>query len=224
MFTLRLLRRFAPRNDVILFMFIFFPCSLHAAHLAGRVIVLDPGHAVVNYEGKVINAGKNRNNLWEHAMTMKIVQELGAVLTSEGAKVLYTRTPADYWREAVSPVEDNKARAFFANEMKADAFLAIHCDWDPRPRISGVTTLYETPASKPMGALIHRNLIRTLKANDRNLVHDTFTILDNAEMPAVIIETGFLSNRSESKKLSTPEYRQKIARAIATGLETYFSK
>ena len=210
----------------LVFSFFFFVLGspLYAkSPLNGRAIVIDPGHGVINFEGKIINSGKvNHQGVTEHHLNMEISQRLGKILQEEGAKVIYTRTPFDYWRQSFSPAEDNRARAYFANQMKGEAYISIHCDWDPRPRISGVTTIYERPDARRLGELIQKRLVKNLKAKNRKLVRDSFTILDHTEMPAVIIETGFMSNRGESKKLKSVAYQLKIANCIADALRVFF--
>lgn len=193
--------------------------------LQGRTIVLDPGHATLNYEGTVINPGKtSRGGTKERAVVMKISQKLGELLEKEGARVLYTRTPRDAWRESYNVVEDNKARADFANKIDADSFISIHCDWHPRSRVHGVTTFYVKDNSRKLGASIQKAMVKGLGARDRQLVRDSYTVLDVAEMPAVIVETGFLSHGTEAKKLSTESYQTKVATALFQGIRNYFGE
>jgi N-acetylmuramoyl-L-alanine amidase len=194
--------------------------------LNGRTIMLDPGHGVIDFEGRIINSGKSSrgHKIWEHQLTLQMATLLGDKLEKEGARVVYTRTPFDYWRQSYSIADDNRARGKLANELKADVYISIHCDWDKRSKNHGVTTYYKTAASEKLGEDIHRQLIQSLKAENRHLRHDTFTVLEQTDMPAVLIETGFLSNRSEVKKLASSKYQAKIASAILQGLETYFGK
>ncbi len=192
--------------------------------LQGRVIVLDPGHAVLNYEQSVINPGKTGvNGAKENRVALNISQKLGDLLEKEGATVLYTRTPHDFWRESYNVVEDNKARAAFANGVKAHAYLSIHCDWHPRSRVHGVTTFYVKENSRSLGAHIQKSMVKDLHAKNRQLVKDSYTVLDVAEMPAVLIEAGFLSNWNEAKKLSSAAYQEKVAKALFNGVQAYFS-
>ncbi len=202
---------------------IFIPV-LHAEPLLkNRVFVIDAGHGVINYEGRVINPGKeNSNGSREHELTLKMALKLGKILQDSGAKVFYTRSKEDYWRQAYSTIEDNKARAYLANEVKADAFISIHCDWNPSRKYKGVTTIYAKKDSDRLSHILHGSLLKKLKAKDRKVVFDSYTVLDTAEVPAVLIETGFLSNREESKKLAKSSYQQSVAEAIATGIKTYF--
>lgn len=185
--------------------------------------MLDPGHGTVNFEGRVINSGKTtKSGYQEHRLNLEIAEHVGKVLSREGAQVFFTRTSHDYWRESYSSTEDNKVRALFANEVNADATISIHCDWHPNRRVRGVTTLYAKPKSKKLGLLIQKYLVKYLKTRNRKLVFEDFTVLDNAEMPAVIIETGFLSHRKESNNLRSVAYQQKIANAVTTALIKYF--
>lgn len=193
--------------------------------LRGRKILLDPGHATINAEGRVINMGrKTRAGDEEHKLNLEISRKLKEHLALMGATVILTRTPEDYWREGVSTPEDNRDRGYFANDMEADAYLSIHCDWHPRPQYNGVTTYYYKRNSRKLGQSIHSDLIKELKANDRGLVRDSFTVLEAAEMPAVLIEMGYLSNNAEAKKLLSASYQEKIVKAIGRGLIAFFSK
>lgn len=192
--------------------------------LANKIIVIDAGHGVLNYQTSIINEGQRGYfGQVEHRTAFDIAKRVGQLLEKEGARIVYTRNDTDYWRWAMSPAEDNKNRALFANELGADVLLSIHCDWSPKGKVSGVTTLYEKDNSRLLGESIHKNMVGYLKAKDRKLVNDNFTILDHAEMPALIIETGFLSNRTEARKLSTTDYQIKIARAITDGVKNFYS-
>lgn len=207
---------------------LFIAAAAHADSppiLQGRLIVLDPGHATLNYDGAVINPGKaSWAGTKENRVTCSVAQKLGALLEKDGANVVYTRTPHDFWRESYNVVEDNKDRAAFANKIGAHAYISIHCDWDPRSRIHGVTTFYTKENSRKLGAAIHTNMVRTLGAKNRQLVRDSYTVLDTATMPAVLVETGFLSNAAEAKRLSLPGYQDKVAQALLAGIRNYFGE
>jgi len=151
-----------------------------------------------------------------------MAQKLAKRLEELGADVYLTRTPSDYWRPAYNSVDDNKARAIYANEVQADVLLSLHCDWHHRKKVHGVTTIYANRTSAHLARTLHKHMVRDLKRRDRKVVKDTFTILDHAEMPAVIIETGFMSHKQESKLLITPTYQTKVAHTLSKGLVRYF--
>jgi N-acetylmuramoyl-L-alanine amidase len=58
---------------------------------------------------------------------------------------------------------------------------------------------------------------------DRGLRHDKLDVLRLAPCPAVLVESGYLTNDAEARKLATPEYRQEIAEGIANGVRAYVS-
>jgi N-acetylmuramoyl-L-alanine amidase len=193
--------------------------------LQGHKIVIDPGHGTLNYDGRIINAGKiNRSGVQERRVAMSISQKLGEMLEKEGAIVYYTRTMKDFWRESASNAEDNKSRALVANSIGAQAYIAIHCDWDPRSRVHGVTTFYLQDISRELGNSIQTSMVKNLQVYNRKLVRDSYTVLDVATVPAVLIETGFLSNGTEARKLANKKYQEKVAAAIARGVKNYFAK
>ncbi len=204
--------------------FLFLPLLSNAdSALKGHVIVIDAGHGTLNFQGKVINAGRRmKGRLPEYKLTLQIAAKVAELLRREGAKVYMTRTPANGWRRSYSASEDNRNRATYANDLDAEALISIHCDYDPRSSIRGVGTYYAKKNSHKLGKYIQRNLVKTLQTKNRKLVNDTYTILETAEVPAVLVESGFLSNRKEAKKLADPAYQAKIAKALANGLSQYF--
>jgi N-acetylmuramoyl-L-alanine amidase len=191
--------------------------------LAGKVIVVDAGHATIDFKRAIINSGKSRDTMSEHRLNMDIARYLGELLEADGATVYLTRSPADYWRMSYSAIEDNKSRAYFANEVKADALLAIHCDWHPSRKFYGVTTFYLDPKARPLAETVQKGLVRHLQTRDRGVIRNNFTILENAEVPAILVECGFMSNRTEGRKLLQTAYQKKIAAGLASSLRRYFA-
>lgn len=72
-----------------------------------------------------------------------------------------------------------------------------------------------------IGYYLHRNLLKELDVPDRGLKRGRLAVLRGASCPAVLVESGYLSNETEAKKLATPQYRQKIAEALLDGIKDY---
>ena len=68
---------------------------------------------------------------------------------------------------------------------------------------------------------LQKSLVNDLPANDRGLRRARFAVLRTAEMPAVLIEGGFLSDPVEQKKIADPKYRDEMAAAIVRGVLAY---
>ena len=72
-----------------------------------------------------------------------------------------------------------------------------------------------------IGASLHKALLDELKVSDRGMKRSRFAVLRLAPCPAVLVESGYLSNDAEARRIATPQYRQKIAEAIAEGVDHY---
>ncbi len=208
-----------------------------------RLIVLDAGHGGTD-PGK-FNA---KHQLAEKDMTLDVVLRLQKLLEARGYRVLLTRK--DDTRFANNPLVDLQRRADFSNKAVADLFLSIHFNAvDPKDaaRVTGSETYVLTPqsmlstsderkdamtgvafpgnrndlANVILGYHLHRQLITDLKTSDRGYKRARFAVLRFLECPAVLIEAAYLSNDTEAARVATPEFRQKIAEAIARGVESY---
>jgi N-acetylmuramoyl-L-alanine amidase len=71
------------------------------------------------------------------------------------------------------------------------------------------------------GYCIHRAVVGGIGSYDRGLRHDQIAVLRLAPCPAVLVESGYLTNDEEARKVATPAYRQKIAEAMAEGVRAY---
>jgi len=74
-----------------------------------------------------------------------------------------------------------------------------------------------------MATYVHQQLVKDLKARDRKVQQAPFFVLMGAQMPAVLVEIGFLSHPSESRKLTQKAYQEQAAAAIATGLTAFLA-
>ena len=69
---------------------------------------------------------------------------------------------------------------------------------------------------------IHNNLINYTGAYNRGVRRDTFAVLRETALPAVLLEFGFMSNPSELNKLKTEGYQNTLSRAVTNGVKGYF--
>ncbi|HXB02928.1 MAG TPA: N-acetylmuramoyl-L-alanine amidase [Opitutaceae bacterium] len=74
-----------------------------------------------------------------------------------------------------------------------------------------------------LGYCIHHALLGEIGSYDRGLRHDKFEVIRLAPCPAVLVESGYLTNDAEARKIATPAYRQQIAEGIANGVRAYAS-
>lgn len=193
--------------------------------LAGRVIVLDPGHAVRNEAGKMINPGSStRGGVLERDVVLHVVDTLVPLLEAQGAKVYVTRTPSNPWRYGYSPQADNRGRAVMANLLRADAYIRVHCDWNRDKRFRGFTTFFYRWGSRGLAASVHASLGRALVSHRNNGIKRRSFVSVSAEMPSVLVELGVLSHRVEGKELGQEAHQAHLAMAVAEGVIDYFQK
>ncbi len=199
-----------------------------------RTIVIDPGHG-----GKDDGAINAKLKLREKAMALDVAQRLEKLLKAAGYQVVLTRR-----RDTFIPLP---LRPTHANKVKADLFVSIHFNALENKAISGSETYILTPqyqrstssdkrlpddkerydgnASDPWNAVLgfkmHGSLVRSLQTFDRGMKHARFAVLRDLQCPGVLVEGGYITNEAEARKIGTPEWRQKLAQAIADGVADY---
>ena len=191
--------------------------------LSGKKIVLDPGHGG-NDAGAIGPTGVMEKNV-----TLKVALELKRLLEAEGATVIMTRdsdtTVSDKGAKA-SDIEELGARCDVANRNGADIFISIHADSFTRPEARGTTGYYYGKSTSGRGQKladsIRRNLVEQLGTPSRGTQPCNFYVVKNTDMPATLIELGFISNKDEEKLLDSKEGVQKAAQGILDGIQDYF--
>ena len=157
------------------------------------------------------------------------------ILEQSGAKVILTRSDENgiYSLDSKSirnkKVSDIKNRVEIGNNSNADIFISIHLNKYPPSEIyRGWQTFYQknNEKSKELSTIIQNSLNNNIEfKNDRSPMSISGVyIMEHLQIPAVIIECGFLSNQEETNLLKTDEYQNKLAWGIYTGLQEYFSK
>ena len=191
--------------------------------LKGKKIVIDPGHGG-NDAGAIGPTGVMEKNV-----TLKVALELRKLLEAEGAQVIMTRetdvTVSSKGAKA-SDIEELGARCDVANRNGADIFISIHADSFTRPEARGTTGYYYSKSTTGNGQrladCIRRNLVEQLGTPSRGTQPCNFYVVKNTDMPATLIELGFISNKDEEKLLDSKEGVQKASQGILDGIEDYF--
>lgn len=194
--------------------------------LTGKIIVLDPGHAVLDEAGHIINPGARARvfGALERDVALSVGAKLVPLLEAQGAKVYMTRTPTNPWRYSLRKRADNRSRAIFANALRAHAYVRLHCDWNRSKKLKGFTIYYYRWGSRSLAKSIERSFVHHLPTHEDNNLHRRSFVSSTAKMPAVLVEMGFLSNKTEGKELGTDAYQNQLAESIADGIAAYFTK
>jgi N-acetylmuramoyl-L-alanine amidase len=198
---------------------------------AAALVCLDPGH------GTLARVGAQREPIGPGSPTLKIKDPGGApgeagvaldialrtrtLLGARGIRVAMTRTRGNY-------TGGNIERARYCNARQASLMLRIHADGSANRSLRGVHTLY--PAlRRGWTDDVYAKSVRAARLLQQAVVHSTgapdlglqprsdLTGFNWADVPVVLVETGFLSNPVEARLLRSPQYRRRIARGLAAG-------
>ena len=75
--------------------------------------------------------------------------------------------------------------------------------------------------SLQVGAQVLRNVDNVARLHKKNVEQAGFAVLKSPDIPSILVETGFISNPTEAKRLATSSYQKKMARAIHSGIKSY---
>ena len=175
-------------------------------------IVIDPGHGDHD-------PGAVADDIYEKDITLDIALETEKILKDAGYRVKLTRENDTFLELG--------ERADFANIRNAKVFVSIHCNSSEDGSGQGIETYYgaqKAEADLVLAEKIQECLIAQTDARDREVKDATYTVLVCTEMPAVLVEVGFLTNSTERTLLVDETYQSKIAQGIADGVEAYFNE
>jgi N-acetylmuramoyl-L-alanine amidase len=195
-----------------------------------NTIVLDPGHGGHD-KGAVCIFGDEKD------FALDVCLRARKLLQSKGLNVIMTRTD-----DTFIPLEQ---RPVAANRTPHSIFVAIHFnDALANPYASGFEIYSITPQGEPSTAdenlslrdlhaepgnitdtqslalseSIYHSMLGNIPQLDRGVKHARFAVIRLAQVPAVLIEGGFVSSSTEARQIATPAYRQQLAEAIVTGI------
>lgn len=194
--------------------------------LVGRVVVVDPGH------GGVDPGAVGKNNVLEKDLVLQVGTRLADFLRQAGAKVIMTRdTDTDLADPEITGLyarkkQDLARRVALANSARADALISIHVNSLNNPGESGIQTFarLQSPDSRLLARCIQSEMNRLMKTKGRVPLSGDYYIIRRANVPAVIVEVGFITNPKEFALLQNPEYQSKLAWALYAGLVEYFAE
>lgn len=178
-----------------------------------KVIVIDPGHGGPD-PGAIGIGGLRETNV-----VLDISLEVSRILQRQGVVVYLTRT-----REVDV---DLPPRVRLAERVRATAFVSIHANAISmsRPDVNGLET-YHAPGARlgsRLARTVHNTILRRLRMPDRRVRPARFYVIRKTSMPAILVETGFLTGAQDIVRLRNPAWRKQMAQAIAEGILNYLN-
>jgi len=181
------------------------------------LIIIDPGHGGEDQGTKsLVKPVYTEKNL-----NLKTAKFLSDFLENNGFQTLLTRTD-----DTFVPL---KERATFANERRPLLFVSIHFNAAPSTEAKGVEVFYfkseenknRTKASQALAGYILGDVLGITKAPSRGVKHGNYAVIRETDMPAVLVEGGFLTNKEDLQKLKDPAYLKMVAKGIADGIDKW---
>ncbi|MHA7117655.1 G5 domain-containing protein [Aerococcus viridans] len=191
------------------------------------IVMLDAGHG--GWE-----SGATSNGASEEDMNLNLAQKLTGELNNRGYEVINTRED-----DTTVSLGDRSSEA---NASNADIFISLHHNalngdaegietfyyeytvgYEPSQNIEDHNDGQRLANSAYLAELIQAELIAGTDAVDRGVKTDTFSVLRETDVPAVLVEFGFIDNDSERAQLLNAEYQDIMISAVANAVETYFA-
>jgi len=193
------------------------------------VIVIDPGHGG-------IDGGATLNGLMEKDINLDISLKIRDYLEKEGFSVVMTRQ-LDVSLEDMSSIRGSRyirdltARVEKINNSSAMLFLSIHVNcYLKNPKANGSIVFYSKnfKENKTLAYCIQRALNNMVVDGKKRTTHDPqigdYFVLRNSKIPGVIVETAFISNKTEWNLLKQDKFRDDIAKSIVKGVKQYLKE
>ncbi len=198
-----------------------------------KTVVLDPGHGGVE-KGAASTYGNEKN------FTLDVAKQLKPMLEAQGLRVVMTRES-----DAQVPLPQ---RAKIANATRDSIFVSIHFNAaDTNSQATGFEIYSLTPRGAPstqdnsmmakfanmqvgspveaaslaLSFSVYHSMLGHLPEFDRGIKRARFAVLRLTQIPAILVEGGFLTERQESRAIASREWRGKLAKAISTGIQNY---
>ncbi|MBQ7379861.1 MAG: N-acetylmuramoyl-L-alanine amidase [Clostridia bacterium] len=192
-----------------------------------RVVVIDAGHG--GEDGGAVGV----TGLVEKDLNLDIAKRLAALLEKEGVRVVMTRSEdvllydrnTDY--QGRKKALDLAARQAIGDQNPDGIFVSIHANTFSQQIYHGLQVWYSGnhPQSLALAESLRAEVVGTLQPENHRQskkAGSNIYLLYHLQIPAVLVECGFLSNPTECRALEDFEYRQELAHALCRGIMAYY--
>ena len=211
-----------------------FVCNLTSSHYDTNtytsplnILIIDPGH------GGVDGGAVGIDGTIESSVNLDIARKLNMLCHLYGITTLMTRQnetidyPSDADTIAEKKVADQNARLRLIRDYPHAILYSIHQNYYPSPSVSGFHIFYgHSSESKQLGDILQRNYEQACTPQTRRVpseISDDIYLMKHCECTSVLIECGFLSNRSECTLLNSESYRLKLSTIMLSSYLEYMN-
>jgi N-acetylmuramoyl-L-alanine amidase len=198
-----------------------------------KTVVIDPGHGGIE-KGAASTYGLEKD------FSIDVARHLKTMVEAKGLRVVMTRTGDEQ-----VPLPQ---RARIANATRESIFVSIHFNaTDSNANAAGFEIYSLTPRGAPstqdnalqarfadmqagspvdaasliLSTSVYHAMLGYMPEFDRGVKRARFAVLRLTQVPAILVEGGFLSERHESRLIANPEWRRRLAQAISVGIDNY---
>jgi N-acetylmuramoyl-L-alanine amidase len=176
------------------------------------VVVIDPGHG--GRDPGAVGIGGLQEKQVIFPMSLRVAE----LLEQQGVVVVMTR------RDDITL--DLQARVDIANRSGGNIFVSIHANAISmsRPEVNGVETYFSSERGRRLAATIQSNMLAATGMRDRGVKQARFYVIRHTNMPAALVEVGFVTGAEDAPRLADPAWRETAAQAIARGILQYIQQ
>lgn len=184
--------------------------------IAGRIIVLDPGHG-----GK--DPGATSNGAVEKSIVLKVAEIVKRKLEADGAVVKMTRTD-----DGTYPTLPERVQ--FTLKEYAELFVSLHVNAASSTSAKGTETYYSISANEngkedyALASFINNQIVKDADMYNRGVKQADYVVIRGTEIPSVLVELGFITNSADRAKLINDDYVTIYANAVYKGIVQYYSQ
>lgn len=228
---------------IIALLLFLFPTSSSAE----KLLVIDPGHGG-KYSGTCGYSG-NQTGICEKNVNLSVALKLRDLLKGSDIKVQLTRSNdtafSSFLNGSGGDMEKRMqvANGYAKGNNDNSVFISIHHNASPTsPYVKGTETYWYdgighyqpdwphdplqivyNKDNKRLAELVHPRLYTSLSTINRGIGNNqSFYVIRNAQMPAILVELGYMTNRDEESRIKTATFQQNAAKALAEGVKEYF--
>jgi N-acetylmuramoyl-L-alanine amidase len=178
-----------------------------AAHGASfRTVIIDPGHG-----------GHDKGGQWgrvyEKHLALDTSVRLENHLKAMGYNTVLTRR-SDYFISLPQ-------RVAIANRYRDAIFVSVHYNYTWKQEVSGIETFYHGSSSQRLAQFVQQGMLARTRGVDRGAKFARYYVIRNTNIPSILVEGGFVSNRFERDRMKSAAFREALARGIADGIQRY---
>ncbi|OPH47103.1 hypothetical protein BC351_11360 [Paenibacillus ferrarius] len=172
-------------------------------------VVIDAGHGDQD-PGALSITGKH-----EKEFTLATAKKVEKLLAQD-KRVVVMMTRSD---DTFIPLDN---RVSFANDNMVDLFLSIHGN-SAKSTVTGTETYYNRPESIDFANVVHEKVVAATGFPDRKVRQADFRVITKTTMPAVLVEVGYLSNKSDESAMYKEAFQDKVAASLVAAIKEYLN-